>query len=133
VCCLEQGRGLSYLRSNNTRQGYARKCTLKLAGYSFYGGAVTKIPFVKPALSIAQKVELLRTRGMKIGDDARAAFYPQYLNHYRPGAYSLPISRLVDLSSSPEHTGFALCRGQKTHEKRTSNPLPNALRPRQSA
>ncbi len=88
---LERRRFPSYFCGNNTRQGYARKCTLKLAGYSFYGAAVTKKPFVKPALSIEQQVDLLRTRGMEIGDDARASFYLQHLNYYRIGAYWLPF------------------------------------------
>jgi hypothetical protein len=89
----------SYLRRNNTRQGYARKCTLKLAGYSFYGAAVTKKPFVKPAFSIAQQVEQLRTREMEVGDDARAAFYLQHLNPCRLGACWIPSSPNNDPSS----------------------------------
>jgi ATP-dependent DNA helicase RecG len=60
---------------------------------------VTKKPFVKPALSIAQQVEQLRTRGMEMGDDARAAFYLQHLDYYRLGVYWIPSSPNNDPSS----------------------------------
>ena len=79
------------IKGNNTRQGYARKRTLKPAGY--FLGIVRDLPqpFNKPATTYAQQVAQLQLRGMAIQDPAEAAFYLQHLNYYRLAAYWLPF------------------------------------------
>ena len=75
---------------NRTRQGYARKRILKLAGH-FFWGALLKPPYRKPALSYDQQIAKLRERGMIVADENAARFYLQHLNYYRLGAYWLPF------------------------------------------
>jgi abortive infection bacteriophage resistance protein len=50
-----------------------------------------KQPYTKPALTIAQQVALLRTRGMVISDTATAEHYLTQINYYRLCAYWLPF------------------------------------------
>ena len=52
---------------------------------------MNKRPYAKPAITWAQQVALLRSRGMVVGDQAEAEFYLQHLNYYRLGAYWLPF------------------------------------------
>lgn len=52
---------------------------------------MSKRPFAKPALTLAQQVALLQSRGMVIDDTAQAEFYLRHLNYYRLGAYWLPF------------------------------------------
>jgi len=78
-------------RGNKTRQGYTRKRTLKLAGYSLSGARTVMRTFDKPAITHAEQVALLQKRGMIINNTAEAAFYLQHLNYYRLGAYWLPF------------------------------------------
>lgn len=47
--------------------------------------------FTKPATTIEQQIELLKSRGMQIDDDARAHHYLSHLNYYRLTAYWLPF------------------------------------------
>lgn len=74
--------------SNKTRQGYASK-HLKPAGYFF--GLAMKKRFTKPALTFAEQLTLLESRGMNIEDRDKAEFYLSHLNYYRLGAYWLPF------------------------------------------
>lgn len=48
-------------------------------------------PFNKPAISIDEQVELLRSRGMEIPDQALAELHIRHFNYYRLGAYWLPF------------------------------------------
>ena len=50
-----------------------------------------KQPYTKPALTYADQVAQLRSRGMTIDDEDTAKFYLQHLNYYRLGAYWLPF------------------------------------------
>ena len=52
---------------------------------------MSKRPFSKPALSFADQVALLESRGMLIADRLRAEFYLRHLNYYRLAAYWLPF------------------------------------------
>lgn len=47
--------------------------------------------FNKPARSLDEQVELLRSRGMRVDDPARARHYLKHLNYYRLTAYWLPF------------------------------------------
>ena len=49
------------------------------------------IPFPKQALTLREQVELLRSRGMSITDDAKAEHYLGFINYYRLAAYWLPF------------------------------------------
>lgn len=54
--------------------------------------AMSKRPFVKPALTFAQQVAVLQSRGMAIADTARAEFYLRHpQTHHRLGAYWPPF------------------------------------------
>ncbi len=50
-----------------------------------------KMKYTKPPLSIAQQVELLKSRGMQIPDPAQAEHYLYHLNYYRLSGYMLPF------------------------------------------
>lgn len=50
-----------------------------------------KIPFSKVPKSISEQIELLRSRGMLIDNDAETEHYLRHLNYYRLGAYWLPF------------------------------------------
>jgi abortive infection bacteriophage resistance protein len=50
-----------------------------------------KRPFVKPATTWTEQVDLLQQRGMTVTNSAEAEFYLQHLNYYRLGAYWLPF------------------------------------------
>lgn len=52
---------------------------------------MSRRPYPKPPITFAQQVELLRSRGMLVEDQAEAEFYLQHLNYYRLGAYWLPF------------------------------------------
>ncbi len=47
--------------------------------------------FHKQAITYAEQVALLQSRGMIVDDPAQAKFYLQHLNYYRLGAYWLPF------------------------------------------
>lgn len=47
--------------------------------------------YSKPALTLDEQVEQLRSRGMQIRDEAKARHYLGYINYYRLGAYWLPF------------------------------------------
>ena len=49
------------------------------------------VPFPKKALTLREQVELLRSRGMSIADDAKAEHYLGFINYYRLAAYWLPF------------------------------------------
>lgn len=59
--------------------------------------------FKKSAKSFSEQVELLKSRGMIINDEATAQFYLAQINYYRLGAYCLPFEQ----SHSPHC--FAVC------------------------
>lgn len=52
---------------------------------------MTKIPFVKPALTIPLQLQLLQQRGLTIADLARAAAHLQNIGYYRLSGYTLPF------------------------------------------
>ncbi|MBA2780074.1 Abi family protein [Billgrantia kenyensis] len=47
--------------------------------------------FIKPATTIEQQIDLLKSRGMQVEDDAQAHHYLSHLNYYRLTAYWLPF------------------------------------------
>ena len=47
--------------------------------------------FNKPALTITQQVELLRSRGLIIPDTSKAEHYLRHISYYRLSAYALPF------------------------------------------
>lgn len=79
--------GGSYI---NNRQGYARKRTLKLAGYFLVGLKVPR-PFSKPPTTRIEQLQLLKQRGMTIADDQQALHWLAHVNYYRMRAYWLPF------------------------------------------
>lgn len=50
-------------------------------------------PFTKPATTYDQQVELLQSRGLEIGDPAKATLYLREINYYRLCAYWLPFEQ----------------------------------------
>ena len=52
---------------------------------------MNKEPFPKKALTFPAQVNLLRSRGMVVDDEAEAEFYLRHLNYYRLSAYWLPF------------------------------------------
>lgn len=49
--------------------------------------------FTKPALSIQQHVELLRSRGLRIDDEKEAEHYLKFIGYYRLSGYAVPLSQ----------------------------------------
>ena len=49
------------------------------------------VPFPKKALTLREQVELLRSRGMTVADEALAEHYLGFINYYRLAAYCLPF------------------------------------------
>ena len=47
--------------------------------------------FAKPAISITDQIELLRSRGLEIDDEAAAYHYLKHISYYRLRAYWLPL------------------------------------------
>ena len=47
--------------------------------------------FEKPAVSVPDQVELLKRRGMIVGDEAKAQHYLNFISYYRLRAYWLPF------------------------------------------
>ena len=47
--------------------------------------------YAKPALSFAQQVQLLASRGLQIDDQHRAEHYLAHINYYRLAGYCLPF------------------------------------------
>jgi abortive infection bacteriophage resistance protein len=47
--------------------------------------------FNKPALTVEQQVDLLVTRGLKIGDRKVASHYLRFIGYYRLSAYCIPF------------------------------------------
>ncbi|MHA3915193.1 Abi family protein [Halovulum sp. GXIMD14793] len=62
--------------------------------------------FEKPAVSIDDQIELLKCRGMEIGDDVLAQHYLQFISYYRLRAYWLPFE--VPAAGNGDH---AFCKG----------------------
>lgn len=50
-----------------------------------------KQPFIKPAISISEQIDLLISRGLAVENRSRAEFYLRHINYYRLGAYWLPF------------------------------------------
>ena len=48
--------------------------------------------FDKPALSIAEQLDLLRVRGLAVPDLEKAAHYLKYIGYYRLSGYALPLT-----------------------------------------
>jgi len=52
-----------------------------------------KIPFTKQPKSFADQVQILKSHGLNIPDQAKAEFYLSQLNYYRLAAYCLPFEQ----------------------------------------
>lgn len=50
------------------------------------------ITFAKPALTIAQQIELLRSRGLSIPNEDEAGHYLRFIGYYRLSGYWLPLT-----------------------------------------
>jgi abortive infection bacteriophage resistance protein len=57
------------------------------------GSALTRIPFNKPPLSLADQLALLLARGLTVTDPADAAHYLTHIGYYRLSGYLLPFQR----------------------------------------
>lgn len=68
-----------------------QQCTSNWWVAFFWGFAMSKVPFTKPATTHEEQVELLRSRGMIFPDKEKACFYLKHINYYRLGAYWLPF------------------------------------------
>ncbi len=66
------------------------------AGFLFLKG----MQFNKPAKSIQEQIELLKSRGLSIPDESKACHYLANISYYRLSAYMLPFQRYND----PAHT-----------------------------
>ncbi len=49
--------------------------------------------FDKPALTVAQQIELLRQRGLRVDDEQEAEHYLKFIGYYRLSGYALPLSQ----------------------------------------
>lgn len=49
--------------------------------------------FNKPALSIEQQIQLLRSRGLRVDDAGEAEHYLKFIGYYRLSGYALPLSQ----------------------------------------
>jgi len=67
---------------------------------------MAKQPFVKPAKTLAEQVELLRSRGMEIGDAVAAEFHLKHINYYRLAAYWLPFEAVHSTHTFKPGTTF---------------------------
>lgn len=57
--------------------------------------------FEKPAVSVPDQIELLKRRGMIVGDDAQARHYLNFISYYRLRAYWLPFE--VPAANNGDH------------------------------
>ncbi|PTQ64640.1 Abi family protein [Celeribacter persicus] len=57
--------------------------------------------FEKPAVSVPDQVELLKRRGMIVGDEAQAQHYLNFISYYRLRAYWLPFE--VPAANNGDH------------------------------
>jgi len=64
---------------------------LKCAGRFVYTRMDSKIPFVKRYSTPHELVQLLKTRGMEITDEEKAAHYLSHIGYYRLSAYMYPL------------------------------------------
>ncbi|MEE4210735.1 MAG: Abi family protein [Parvularcula sp.] len=57
--------------------------------------------FEKPAVSVPDQIELLKRRGMAVGDEAQARHYLNFISYYRLRAYWLPFE--VPAANNGDH------------------------------
>ena len=57
--------------------------------------------FEKPAVSVPDQIELLKRRGMIVGDEAQAQHYLSFISYYRLRAYWLPFE--VPAANNGDH------------------------------
>ena len=57
--------------------------------------------FEKPAVSVHDQIELLKRRGMTVGDEAQAQHYLNFISYYRLRAYWLPFE--VPAANNGDH------------------------------
>jgi abortive infection bacteriophage resistance protein len=57
-----------------------------------------KVPYTKPALSYADQLQLLKDRGLSIGNDAKALHLLETISYYRLSGYLYPM---LDNPKSP--------------------------------
>ena len=57
--------------------------------------------FEKPAVSVPDQIELLKRRGMTVGDEAQARHYLNFISYYRLRAYWLPFE--VPAANNGDH------------------------------
>lgn len=57
--------------------------------------------FTKPAVDLNAQIALLRERGLKIADDARARHYLRFIGYYRLAGYALPLQ--IDYNADGQH------------------------------
>lgn len=62
---------------------------LKSAGYSFPGAGMS---YDKPARTYAEQLEILKSRGLAVGDPTLALHCLEHFNYYRISAYRFPLS-----------------------------------------
>lgn len=64
---------------------------------------MARVPFQKPALSVAAQLALLQQRGMVVTDPARAEHYLRFIGYYRLSGYWFPFQYR---DGSPVHDNF---------------------------
>lgn len=75
----------------------------RMYGPVFFCGFKMINPYVKPHLSVHAQIELLRSRGMMITDDAQASQYLNRIGYYRLSGYWYPFrqSKLIVSEGKP--------------------------------
>ena len=58
---------------------------------TFFGCMMAKHAFAKPATTIPEQIEILRSRGMRIDDESHAQLLLQHVSYYRLAAYWRPF------------------------------------------
>jgi abortive infection bacteriophage resistance protein len=62
-----------------------------MGGFSMSTIPAPRIPFTKPALSLADQLNKLRTRGLIISDPAETRHYLEHIGYYRLSGYMMPF------------------------------------------
>jgi abortive infection bacteriophage resistance protein len=55
-------------------------------------GFFMRVKFTKPSLSVQQQIELMKTRGLVISNEAEAAHYLNFIGYYRLSGYAIPLT-----------------------------------------
>jgi abortive infection bacteriophage resistance protein len=52
---------------------------------------MAKVPYLKPALTVDQQLDLLKSRGLEVADDFKAIYILTHISYYRLSGYFYPL------------------------------------------